>query len=199
MYIRCVAAGACKEPDNMSSLTHPSYYGNPVFDEYPVLYVDWNMASAYCSWVNRRLPSEAEWEKAARGPNGNIYPWGNTFDGTHVNYCDANCPYDWADVSFNDGYVDVAPVGSYPLGKSFYGVWDMAGNVWEWVNDKYSETYYQNSPLINPLGPNSGQYRVLRGGSFDNYAEFSVRSSDRSRYISSYAYFNLGFRCASSP
>jgi len=132
MYALCVDAGICKEPTNISSYTHSSYYGNSEYDDYPVIHVDWNMAKAYCEWAGRRLPTEAEWEKAARGPDVNIYPWGNTFDETLANFCDTNCSFDWANKSFNDIYADVSPVGNYPSGKSIYGVLDMAGNVWEW-------------------------------------------------------------------
>ncbi len=200
MYATWVSDGLCKEPINTSSYTHPSYYGNPEFDNYPVLYVDWNMANAYCSWVGRRLPTEAEWEKAARGTNARTYPWGNRFDGAIVNFCDTNCPFSHADKSSNDGYTDVAPVGSYPSGQSIYGALDMAGNVWEWVNDWYDENYYVSSPEANPLGPNllDGQYRVLRGGSWGSYYSL-VRSVDRGWNDPALTFIDIGFRCARTP
>lgn len=198
MYYLCVEAGVCKEPISKTSSTHSNYYGNAEFNHYPVIYVDWDMAGTYCGWVDRRLPTEAEWEKAARGPDGNIYPWGNTFDGTLVNFCDTNCPFS-ANKSFNDGYVEISPVGNYPSGKSVYGALDMAGNVWEWVNDWYSDTYYAGSPKSNPLGPDSGQYRVLRGGSWYDLVN-SSRSTNRLRNYppGTVDLIGVGFRCATS-
>lgn len=185
MYVRCIYANQCVPPSNTNSKTHASYFGNSEFNNYPVLYVSWNDALAYCTWVNRRLPTEAEWEKAARGIDGNIYPWGNTNPKrTLLNY---------------NGWVgDTTEVGSYPNGASIYGVLDMAGNVWEWVNDWYSNSYYQNSPSLNPKGPTSGEYRVLRGGSWDyNDSFFDVVHSDyRDRNIPIYTGNSTGFRCA---
>ncbi len=197
MYGLCVDAGVCREPTNTNSYTQYSYYGNSAFDNYPVIYVDWNMAKAYCEWVDRRLPTEAEWEKAARSTNANIYPWGNTFDGSLVNFCDRNCPLDWANNTFDDGHADVAPVGSYPSGKSVYGALDMAGNVWEWVNDWYSVTYYSSSAASNPSGPASGEYRALRSGGWNNF-ESTARSSDRESFLPTDAFDYIGFRCAMS-
>jgi formylglycine-generating enzyme required for sulfatase activity len=192
-YAKCVADnGACEEPIDNSSSTHSSYYGNSEFDNYPVIYVDWNMASSYCSWAGRELPTETEWEKAARGIDGNIYPWGNTFDGTVVNFCDVNCSEGSADTSFNDGYADVSPVGNYRSGKSIYGAYDMAGNVWEWVNDWY-DVYPGGDPAASK---NFGQKnRVLRGGSWDYY-DFVLRSASRNWDNPGSADFNFGFRCA---
>ena len=187
MYETCVVAGVCKELSSNASFTHSSYYDSSEYDNYPVIYADWNMARTYCEWVDRRLPTEAEWEKAARGENTNVYPWGNTFDGSLLNFCDTNCSFDWADKSSDDGFADTAPVGRYPVGASPYGAYDMAGNVWEWVSDWYSHTYYAGSPDSNPLGPDSGQFRVLRGG---------VRSVNRNWGGPSYPDVNTGFRCA---
>ena len=185
-YAKCVADnGACKEPTNKSSYTHPSYYGNSEFDHYPVIYVDWTMANAYCSWAGRELPTEAQWEKAARGTDGNIYPWENKSpDASLLNY------------NYNVG--DTTETGKYPNGKSFYGAYDMAGNVYEMVNDWYSDTYYQSSPSSHPLGPDTGQFRVMRGGSWSDNDE-SVRSASRLRNDPSFAFDYFGFRCVRSP
>lgn len=214
MYQKCVEANQCTPPSKISSHINGSYYGNPKFDNYPVIYISWHDADNYCTYVKRRLPTEAEWEKAARGTNGNIYPWGNEFDGEKLNSCDSNCEFVWANRSFNDGYADVSPVGNYPAGESVYGVLDIAGNVWEWVNDWYDENYYQNSPSSNPQGPNSGRFKVLRGGSWYDFNLFVsttfrgrtsyilanyVNSSYRDGYSPSAMDKYIGFRCASSP
>jgi formylglycine-generating enzyme required for sulfatase activity/tetratricopeptide (TPR) repeat protein len=199
MYALCVDAGMCKGPANKGSDTHSSYYGNTEFDNYPVIYVDWNMAKNYCEWVGRRLPTEADWEKAARGSDGNIYPWGNQFNGALANFCDTNCPLPWPNTSFNDGFGDVSPVGKYPGGAGPYGVLDMVGNVWEWVADWYSANYYATlgENVHNPQGPVSGQYRILRGGSWDNGYN-GVTTTGRKAIDASSPSKSVGFRCAMS-
>jgi formylglycine-generating enzyme required for sulfatase activity len=196
MYSKCVTAAACQAPKETNSYRRPTYYGNKNYDEYPVIEVNWSMASAYCEWVGRRLPTEAEWEKAARGPDGNIYPWGNDSDGLLANFCDGSCPIPNS-FTPNDGYAETSPVGSYPNGVSPYGALDMAGNVLEWVNDWYSGTYYSSSPSSNPEGPDSGQYRVLRGGAWSTSVSI-IRSAWRGRYVPTDTDYDIGFRCAMS-
>lgn len=187
MYYLCVQAGVCKEPTSKKSSTRSSYYGNVEFDNYPVIYVDWDMAKTYCEWVGRRLPTEAEWEKAARGENAFTYPWGDDPPNNNL-------------LNYNNAVGDTSEVGKYPNGVSPYGALDMAGNVWEWVNDWYSDAYYSNSPPSNPLrpGPDSGQHRVFRGGSW-NYDYYFVRSAVRGLSVPSVTFDDFGFRCSRSP
>jgi len=187
-YSQCVTADKC-DPSG--------YAGDSRFNgmDYPVMGVSWHDAVAYCEWAGSRLPTEAEWEYAARGPEELRYPWGNTFDGTRLNFCDKNCTYDWADKSVNDGYELTAPVGSYPTGASWVGALDLAGNVWEWVADWYGG--YLSGRQVNPTGPQSGDYRVLRGGSWSNI-EDNTRGANRSRNTPTNADNNDGFRCGVS-
>ncbi len=198
-YRTCEDAGICDPPSNTSSYTLSNYYNDRTYDHYPVINVNWNMANTYCEWRNARLPTEAEWEKAARGESGSIYPWGNSFEGARANFCDTNCPlrFDWANENYDDGYADVAPVDLFSNGITPYGVYNTAGNVWEWVNDWYDSNYYSNSPTTNPTGPSSGQYRTLKGGSWVDPGHY-VRSSYRVGLDPSYINTYVGFRCASN-
>ncbi|HSG46132.1 MAG TPA: SUMF1/EgtB/PvdO family nonheme iron enzyme [Anaerolineales bacterium] len=191
MYQACVEAGSCKEPRNKSSNAYDGYYGDPKFEDYPMIQVDWNMANAYCEWTGRRLPTEAEWERAAKGDNTWIFPWGDNFDGTLLNYCDSNCPFDWADSTTNDGYPDVAPVGSFPSDQSIYGAQDMSGNVLEWVADWY-DAYPGNTSNNKNYGT---IFRVNRGGSWANN-QLNAQLIFRGYYAVSRPAPNLGFRCA---
>ena len=155
---------------------------------HPVTQVSWEDAQAFCIWLSRltghavRLPSEAEWEKAARGTDGRIYPWGN------------DAP-DHALLNYNMHIKDTAAVGSYPRGASQYGLLDMAGNVWEWVNDWFDKNYTQNPPQRNPKGPDFGQQRGYRGGSWSNGAGY-IQPSNRSGGNPDGRFNILGFRCA---
>ncbi len=167
------------------------------FANHPVMEVSWFGAQAFCEWRTARLPTEAEWEKAARGGlAGKPYPWGDEFNETMANFCDINCGEDWADATFDDGYAKTAPVGSYPANG--YGLYDMAGNVWEWLVDWYHSGFYGVSPENNPFGPENGDFKVLRGGSWLYYAD-SVRTTYRGRFIPSFTSPGIGFRCALSP
>jgi formylglycine-generating enzyme required for sulfatase activity len=169
-YKLCVAGGICVESIYADNTT----YGK---DDYPVVGVAWDDAATYCNWVGGRLPSEAEWEYTARGPDQWRYPWGNQFDGTQSNHCgDTNCQQKWADDSVDDGHANTAPVGSYPGGASWCGVLDMAGNVSEWIGDWYGG--YSSAARLNPMGPETGDYKVLRGGGWSN-DQVGIRSANR--------------------
>jgi formylglycine-generating enzyme required for sulfatase activity len=199
MFLLCLQAGACSPPQSTSSESRPSYFNNPEFNNYPVVNVTWDDAKKYCEWAGRRLPSEAEWEYAARGNGINTFPWGDEKP-------------DASRANFNYMLGDTNQVGSYPAGASLFGVLDMAGNVFEWTNDYYDAEYYASGPASNPPGPLSRTAyfnRVVRGGSYaDGEAEIrvskraSVLGPNYSAELGSEAYLGdfssrIGFRCAS--
>lgn len=197
MYGLCVRAGGCTPPQNMKSQRRPEYFNNPEFNDYPVIYVTWGQAKTYCEWGGRRLPTEAEWERAGRGDDFRTFPWGEE----KANGLLAN---------FNMLVGDTSRVGTYPAGASPFGVLDMAGNVAEWVNDFYSYNYDASlENVLNPVGTqtSSSLQRVVRGGSLGD-AEINIRVSKRSSVLGSKlsaapdsnAYLGdssprIGFRC----
>ena len=202
MYAKCVEAKVCSVPipyffsvTAFSSdeipfrfLADSSTYldqldTDPEFFNQPVTSIFWDNANAYCQWVGRRLPTEAEWEKAARGIDAQTYPWGEKIDCTKANYrsCVGN----------------PSRIGSYEAGQSPYGAYDMAGNAMEWVADWYGSRYYQKSPRENPSGPESGRYRVFRGGSWGS-ANLANRTTNRPGNAANIPNEFIGFRCARS-
>jgi formylglycine-generating enzyme required for sulfatase activity len=180
-YKQCVQTQKCKA----SSYADNSTYNG---DNQPVVGVDWNDAQSYCEWAGRQLPTEAQWEKAARGMDGRIHPWGN-----QAATCDYGVMDDDSGIGCGKGN-SAWPVGSKSKGNSPYGAWDMAGNVWEWVADWYDEKYYANSPARNPSGPTSGEWRVLRGGGSSN-DWYNVRAACRSNLTAADRVSSVGFRC----
>ncbi len=177
-YQACVDVGGCSAPG-----TDASCNWDPVGRaDHPVGCVSWDQANVYCTYVGKRLPSEAEWEKAARGATGLVYPWGNSAP-------------DCLKANFGDCLGDSAPVGSHTEGNSPYGAEDMAGNLYEWVNDYYAVAYYESSPSDDPTGPTSGDNRVMRGGAFGYEIQY-MRASNRGANPQTASFSPLGFRCA---
>ena len=182
------------EPWNDPGFNHP---------DQPVTTVTWFNATAYCKWVGKRLPTEAEWEKAARGGlEGARYPWGDTEPGnTSANFADSQTEFEWRSPDVNDGFLFTAPVGTFP--PNGYGLFDMAGNVWEWCADWYSPTYYSDvqgaeNPPRNPTGPDTGERRVLRGGTWYR-AVHTIRNAERVSDFPNSSLNVVGFRCAMDP
>jgi eukaryotic-like serine/threonine-protein kinase len=180
-YALCVDAGVCARPSRKSSNLIDIYFDGEAYADYPVLFVTWQNAVDYCTWAGRRLPTEAEWEKAARGTDGREYPWGSSQpDDTLAN--------------FSYKIDDIVRTGSFPVGASPYGALDMAGNVFEWTADWYGEDYYASSPAVDPTGPETGIHRSIRGGSWTSNA-MGVRSAHRYIQMPDEPEFDLGFRC----
>jgi formylglycine-generating enzyme required for sulfatase activity len=170
------------------------FVARPGRASHPASQVEWEGAQAYCNSVGGRLPTEAEWEYAARGPQALSYPWGDDLGEAPMNFCDRSCGLPQADVSFDDGYVRTSPVGSYPEGASWCGALDMAGNVWEWVADWYQEDYYTGVPQSDPTGPAAGRHRGLRGGSWFDIPSFT-RGANRYWDEPTDSDLVFGFRC----
>ena len=182
-YARFLEATDMEEPPDWYIMNQPQHQKRPVVN------VDWEDAVMYCKWAGKRLPTEAEWEKAARGTDGRIYPWGNEAPTRlHANYGRK----EW------NNHLALVPVGSFEEGRSPYGIYDMAGNAWEWVSDWYDYDYYQNSPRRNPIGPATGDSKVVRGGSWLYISEF-LRSAHRFAAQPTNKHFGYGFRCAKTP
>jgi formylglycine-generating enzyme required for sulfatase activity len=192
-FRRCVDAGACRAPTTCN-------WGEPTYDDpskadHPVICVTWQVASDYCRWAGGQLPTEAQWEYAARGPQALIYPWGHALDGNPLNACDVNCPHeDQRMADCDDGYALTAPAGSYPDGSSWCGALDMAGNVWEWVVDWH--TPYPLTQQTNPTGPETGTERLIRGGSWYESNDYGFLRADNRHPFEPRDYNHLiGFRC----
>jgi formylglycine-generating enzyme required for sulfatase activity len=182
-YAKYLEVTDMDEPPDWSIMNQPQHQKRPVVN------VDWEDAVKFCKWAGKRLPTEAEWEKAARGTDGRIYPWGNEAPTRlHANYGRK----EW------NNHLSLVPVGSFEEGKSPYGIYDMAGNAWEWVSDWYDYEYYQNSPRRNPIGPTAGDSKGVRGGSWLYISEF-LRSAHRFAAQPTNRYFGYGFRCAKTP
>ncbi|MEM7118757.1 MAG: SUMF1/EgtB/PvdO family nonheme iron enzyme, partial [Chloroflexota bacterium] len=192
----CIFLQSAKNSSKIS-LTNNDYVVEAGWEEHPVVEVTWFGAHSYCTWHNTRLPSEAEWEKAARSDDARHFPWGNNFDGSRVNYCDDECTEEWKDEKFNDGYSTTSPVSSFPQGASPYGILNMSGNVLEWVNDWYDEAAYSKSLNLEHYEPPVGEYKVIRGGSWKN-DESILATHFRTWFHPNDSASNLGFRCASS-
>jgi formylglycine-generating enzyme required for sulfatase activity len=181
MYAKCFGAGVCSHP-----ALYNTYYDVWAYRDYPVVYVNWYQADQYCRWVGRSLPTEAQWEKAARGTDGRRYPWGDQLPNPRL-------------VNFNLSLIgEPVPAYRYPMGASPYGVLNMAGNVREWIADWYGEFYYQSSPYRDPTGPATGTQRSLRSGSYaEDQQQISVYT--RFKHLPDSAGLSRGFRCAENP
>ena len=184
-YALCVTDGECTK----TPYADDSDYNG---DDYPIVGVSWNDAVNYCAWAGAQLPTKAQWEYAAKGTRGYIYPWGDTFDGTRVNFCDVNCTWSWKIIDYDDRYERTSPVASYRDGASWCDALDMVGNIYEWTVDWYGD--YSSRAQTNPTGPAEGDSKVLRGGSFYN-SPVHVRTSSRGDNSPTARDDDYGFRC----
>ena len=186
-YRRCIKAKACREITSSDPSTSDKILRKVLKDSHPVIGIAWNDAKTYCEWAGKRLPTEAEWEKAARGPDSNLNPWGNR-------------PFKPGDAIIQGGGWS-SPPGSAPTDRSVYGVYDMAGNVSEWVQDWYSKDYFDRQPKKNPSGPHIGWRKIHRGGAFALRYDPHFRSDYlfvRGDESLKYHTIFVGFRCARS-
>ncbi|HOA25262.1 MAG TPA: SUMF1/EgtB/PvdO family nonheme iron enzyme [Aggregatilineales bacterium] len=196
---QCVVEGACLPPSPTGDEPGEDTYGLAEFARHPVTNINWQNANAYCRWRGGALPTEAQWEMAARwNPvTGavSIYPWGDEWDAARLNTCDASCPLEEANLDTDDGWRQTAPVDSFPEGASPVGAFNMVGNVAEWIADWYAEDYYENAPAKNPTGPESGTERVVRGGAWNiaDPALFDARA--RSSFDPTNGSPGIGVRC----
>lgn len=188
-YALCVQSGACTPPSSLNSETRIGYYSDPQYGDFPVIYVSWKQANAYCAWAGKRLPTDAEWEKAARGTTENVFPWGDEPPTCElVNGFPSGTRWPCAS--------DTARVGSYPKGASPYGVMDLSGNVWEWVASVYQPDYLPGAEP-SPEAPTTDYgYKVVRGGGWGSPV-LDLRISGRAFDPDFHTAKNLGFRCVS--
>lgn len=178
MYAYCVSVGACAPPAQGTIIQE---YQNPFYSNFPMISVTWDMAANYCTWVGGSLPTEAQWEKAAQGHSGAQYPWGDA---------EPDCKLG----NFNGCVGGLTETTAYPESASQYGVLDMAGNAFEWVNDYYAESIDSGAPAENPTGPESGEFRVVRGSSFESPVS-QVAVTVRRPAANAFLNHDLGFRC----
>ncbi len=185
-YKKCVQENKCEEPLYSYSTQRKNYFSTLLYSNYPVIFVRWEMAKTYCEWRGARLPTEAEWEKAARGTDGQMYPWGDKFDCKYTNF--DHC----------ERFRDTVPVTEFESGQNVYQVFNMAGNVWEWVADWYSDSYYKDYEELTtktpPEGPSTGTHRVIRGGGFNTPWE-SFQITNREGRDPTSPGSHVGFRC----
>jgi formylglycine-generating enzyme required for sulfatase activity len=183
-YAACVASGKCSKPSLSSSKLRSSYFGDARFGDYPVIFVSWSQAKDFCDFAGGRLPTEAEWERAARGVDQRTFPWGDE----SPDCSKANLGGEKSCVG------DTDLVGRREAGKSPFGAYDMAGNVWEWTADWYDAAYYASSPKVDPKGPAQGGLKVMRGGCWAS-GQSSLRTTCRKEELPSSWAPNVGFRC----